>query len=283
MRMHFISGLPRSGSTLLSAVLRQNPRFTASIISPVGKIFNAIMEACSQANEAAVFVADGQRECLLRACFDAYYGNAPFDVVFDTNRQWTTKIAALAALFPQCRIICCVRNPAAILDSFERLFQRNCWEPSGIFNFDPGGTVYERIEAMTKPGGVFGFAYGALRQAIYGEHANRLIILPYEYFVAHPGAAMQSLHTCLQERADAPYDFENIKPIPGTTEFDARLGTPGLHDLLSRIEPPAERMILPPDIIARYEWNDFWRRQLPTNVTVIGAKNGRQERSREGS
>jgi hypothetical protein len=27
-RLHFISGLPRSGSTLLSAILRQNPRFS---------------------------------------------------------------------------------------------------------------------------------------------------------------------------------------------------------------------------------------------------------------
>jgi len=34
-RLHFISGLPRSGSTLLSAILRQNPRFYAGMTSPV--------------------------------------------------------------------------------------------------------------------------------------------------------------------------------------------------------------------------------------------------------
>ncbi|MBD9680249.1 sulfotransferase, partial [Pseudomonas sp. PDM18] len=33
---HFISGLPRSGSTLLSAILLQNPRFHAGMSSPVG-------------------------------------------------------------------------------------------------------------------------------------------------------------------------------------------------------------------------------------------------------
>ena len=33
-KMHFISGLPRSGSTLLSAILRQNPRFYAAMSSP---------------------------------------------------------------------------------------------------------------------------------------------------------------------------------------------------------------------------------------------------------
>jgi sulfotransferase len=33
--LHFIAGLPRSGSTLLVALLRQNPRFAARISSPV--------------------------------------------------------------------------------------------------------------------------------------------------------------------------------------------------------------------------------------------------------
>ena len=35
--IHFISGLPRAGSTLLAALLRQNPRFSAGMTSPVGR------------------------------------------------------------------------------------------------------------------------------------------------------------------------------------------------------------------------------------------------------
>jgi sulfotransferase len=30
-KMHFISGLPRSGSTLLAGILRQNPQFHAAM------------------------------------------------------------------------------------------------------------------------------------------------------------------------------------------------------------------------------------------------------------
>ncbi|MEG4005469.1 sulfotransferase [Microcoleus sp. Pol11C1] len=36
MKAYFISGLPRSGSTLLAALLRQNPRFYSAMTSPVG-------------------------------------------------------------------------------------------------------------------------------------------------------------------------------------------------------------------------------------------------------
>ena len=36
--IHFISGLPRAGSTLLSAILRQNSAFHAAMTSPVGAL-----------------------------------------------------------------------------------------------------------------------------------------------------------------------------------------------------------------------------------------------------
>jgi len=32
--------------------------------------------------------------------------------VFDTNRQWTTKLPAMVELFPDLRMVCCIRNPA---------------------------------------------------------------------------------------------------------------------------------------------------------------------------
>ena len=62
--IHFISGLPRSGSTLLAAILRQNPHFHAGMSSPVGTLFNALLRQMSQDNEAAVFIDDAQRHDL---------------------------------------------------------------------------------------------------------------------------------------------------------------------------------------------------------------------------
>ncbi|WP_442939260.1 sulfotransferase [Nostoc sp.] len=40
-KIHFISGLPRSGSTLLGALLRQNPRFHASMSSRYIKLIQS--------------------------------------------------------------------------------------------------------------------------------------------------------------------------------------------------------------------------------------------------
>lgn len=67
-QFHFISGLPRSGSTLLSAILSQNPRFHAGMSGPVGGTFNTLLGELSGRNEYSVFINDEQRKRLLKVC-----------------------------------------------------------------------------------------------------------------------------------------------------------------------------------------------------------------------
>src|SRR5258707_2492113 len=180
--LHFISGLPRSGSTLLAALLRQNPRFHAGMTSPVGSLYVAMLAETSGRNEFSVFISDHQRRALLDGVFTAYYEAVHrHKLVFDTNRIWCTQAAGLAQLFPQSRIICCVREVSWIIDSIERLVQRNPFEPSKIFNFDTGGTVYGRADGAAGATGFVGAAYNALQQAVFGGHAKQLILVQYDY------------------------------------------------------------------------------------------------------
>jgi sulfotransferase len=65
--------LPRSGSTLLAAILRQNPRFHAGMSSPVASLFMALQGAMSRRNEAAVFIDEVQKRELLKGIFASYY------------------------------------------------------------------------------------------------------------------------------------------------------------------------------------------------------------------
>src|SRR5437868_5785732 len=186
--IHFISGLPRAGSTLLSAILRQNPRFRAGMTGPVGSLVEAMLRNMSMSNETAIFISDAQREALLRAVFATFYAEVPAgDVVFDTNRLWCTKLPLLATLFPQARVICCVRDIPWIFDSIERLIRRNKFQPSGIFNFEPGGNVYSRIDALGSNTGMVGYAWHALREAFFGEQHDRLLVVTYETLVSDPG------------------------------------------------------------------------------------------------
>ena len=256
-RVHFISGLPRSGSTLLAALLRQNPRFHAGMTSPVGSLFTALLRQMSQENEASVFIDDAQRAAILTAVFQAYYHDVQDKVVFDTNRLWCAKLPALAELFPQAKVICCVRHVPWILDSIERLIRRNKFEPSRIFNFDPGGTVYSRVEGLGTGTGMVGFAWNALREAFFGEQSDKLLLLTYETLTSDPRRALEALYAFIGEPAFA-HDFDNVE-YDAAAEFDARLGTPGLHTVSRVVRPTERETILPPDLFRRVEQDSFWR------------------------
>ena len=47
----WITGLPRSGSTLLAAILRQNPRFHAGMTSPAGSLFRDMLNQLGAGSE----------------------------------------------------------------------------------------------------------------------------------------------------------------------------------------------------------------------------------------
>jgi sulfotransferase len=164
--IHFISGLPRSGSTLLAALLRQNPRFQAGMSGPLAGLFGALLGQMSARNEYSVFIDDTQRERIVHGLFDNFYADSPADVIFDTSRGWCGWMPAIARLFPEAKVIACVREMPWVLDSIERLVQRNVFSPSSIFNYSPGGTVYTRANGVVAPDGMVGGPYDALKQAL---------------------------------------------------------------------------------------------------------------------
>lgn len=247
---HFISGLPRSGSTLLAALLRQNPDVRANMTSPVGSLVGAVLSESSAGHESASFYTEAQREALLRGLFENYYAPlGPAGVVFDTNRGWTARLDLLARLFPDCRVICCVRDVPWILDSVERLIRKNPLELSKMFGFSATGNVYTRAEQMMNANGMVGAPLAGLKQAMHGLETRRLLLLPYDTLVSHPQVAMDSIYA-FTGMNPFKHDFENVQF--DATEFDARLGTPGLHEVRPQVRPAERRSILPPDVWERY-------------------------------
>jgi sulfotransferase len=254
--LHFISGLPRSGSTLLAAILRQNPRFHSGMSSPVGSLFLALQGAMSRRNEAAVFIDEDQKRELLKGLFTGYYHAVhPHKLVFDTNRAWCSKLPTLVQLFPQAKVICCVRHVPWIMDSIERLIRDNAFELSGIFGYEALNTVYTRVNRLATSDGLVGFAIDALREAFWGEHANRLILVGYEALAKNPEATLRQLYDFLGEPWFA-HDFDNVEFE--ADEFDLALGTPNLHKVRRKVEWIDRRSVLPPELFERFVNDAFW-------------------------
>ncbi len=267
--IHFISGLPRSGSTLLSAILRQNPAFHAGMSGPMGGLFGSLLGEMSARNENSVFIGDSHRQAILRGLIENYYAvETERRVVFDTHRSWCTRMPALAELFPGSKVIACVREVQWIVDSVERLVRRNKLQPSLMFNFQAGGTVYSRADLLAGPDGLVGYAHRAVREAFYGDHPQNLLLLQYETLTSEPARALGAIYDFIGE----PSFDHNFKDVHfEDARFDARAGTPGLHSVARQVQHQERPSILPPDLFRRFAGESFWRSPgfIPGKVLVV--------------
>lgn len=268
---HFISGLPRSGSTLLSALLRQNPAFTAGISSPLGTLFHATRNAMGAWNETSVLLNDAHRERILRGLFDSYYADQQDKrVVFDTNRAWCARLPALKRLFPDAKVVCCVRSVAWIMDSIERLAREHPFQESRLFNNDSErATVFTRVDALAQNDRFVGFAWSALKEAVYGEHADSLLLVDFDLLTAAPAKVLRLVYDFIGEPW-FEHDFENV--VFDAPDFDQQLGLPGLHRVRSRVGPVRRQTVLPPDLFARLDALSFWRDLGNSRANMIAAK-----------
>jgi sulfotransferase len=271
---HFISGLPRSGSTLLSAILRQNPRFSVALASPVVSMIEAIQPYTS-GGEYSLFFNDATRTDMFHGLFDSFYkqtiAKLPDNpVVFDSNRFWTGYAPLVAHLYPSARIICCVRDIGWIIDSFEKLLAKNPLQLTRIFGNGPRNSVLARSENMMNPeNGLIGLPYYKFNEAWFGEQARRLIVVPYNNLVKEPKRTLQRLYAELGE-SQFEHDLHHVE-FDDVSEYDAYIGMPGLHTVRKKVEFQERAPILPPEIFFKYATAQFWDKpELNTrSVTII--------------
>ncbi len=264
---HFISGLPRSGSTLLAAILRQNPRIHAAMTSPVGTLFTSLHTTMGLGNEFSEFIEDKQRERMLRGIFNLFYQDHPHEVIFDTNRLWCAILPLLLRLFPEAKILCTVRNVAWIMDSIERLVRKNSLSPSRLFNNGAeSDTIYHRVETLAQRDRMVGFPFYALKEAFYSPEARNLLIIDYDLLAQAPEKVIPLVYQFLNE-TPFDHDFENLDYQEPS--FDARLGMHGLHEIKRKVALRPRATLLPPDLFKQYSQLDFWKNGEGSLASVI--------------
>lgn len=266
-KIHFIAGLPRSGSTLLAALLRQNPRFHASMSSPLARMVSSVL--VEMAGEDAPLVSAEKRRHVLRKLFDAFYAeeSASREVIFDTNRGWGARLPLLAELFGDVKMVCMVRDVASVVDSFEVLVRRNVFDRSRLFLNEPErATVYTRAEALLLPNRTIGYALASLKEAFYGEHARSLLLVEYDHLVNFPGQTLKLIYEFLGEPL-FEHRFDTLQY--DAREFDAGIATPGLHRVKPSVQPVTRQTVVPPDLRDRLSQLNFWRQPGYDQVHVV--------------
>jgi len=257
-KIHFISGLPRSGTTLLSTILNQNPRFSASISGPLARMVRSIITESQAQGGYRTQCPENKRKLLIQNLVKTYYHDSS-SIAFDTNRGWTLMTPLLRDAFPQAKMICCVRDVPWIVDSFEQLLRKNPYSVSSLFSQDEAVDVYSRAGTLIRPDRTLGFALNGLKQAVFGGEKEMIMMVNYDDLCQQPRAVMQDVYGFLEE----PYyehDFNNV--AASYDEFDQDMNLKGMHTVRKKIEHLVREPILPPDLWRQLEGLSFWRESL---------------------
>jgi sulfotransferase len=256
-KYHFIAGLPRSGSTLLSAILKQNPRFHADISDPLLEFSRSIIQTvhANVGMEASVPVEKRRDMCL--GLFERFYKDKP-EVCFNTNRGWAANTAMARDLFPNSKMIICVRDIPWILDSFEVLNTKNPYTVKALFQHQDLLTVYHRVNSLMGLEGAGGYVAGPIactKQALFSNDKDMLCVVHYNALAQQPKLVMQQIYEFLGEPW-FEHDFNNVED--SYDEFDEQTNIKGLHTIKKRVEFIQRKPIIPADLWQQYESQSFW-------------------------
>jgi len=263
MKFYFDCGLPRSGSTLLTALLNQNPNIHAGNLSPVFELMYYTNEILHKEQAQAVPKPKVFQEIVTNTLIN-YYSDVNNPVVIDKCRAWPAHIDILKKYVTNNpKLICTVRHPLDILASFITLFHKD-----GTLNFIDKAMTEQKIPItddnrchyMMHPGGIVWESMNALATAFRQKQQHHIHFIQYDDLVSNPSQEIAKLHGFL-ELDPFVYDFDNI--VAKNKEKDEVYGLLTMHEVrktISKISKPYTE-VLSSEVINKYINYDFWNQQ----------------------
>jgi sulfotransferase len=213
----FLTGLPRSGSTLLCSILSQNKKIAAGRIS---NLCDVMWSAQTSLNNYASIsgVQATNNDLILSELPKLYYFQDQAKVIFDQCRAWTLPAnlqMIIQHITYEPKIVCLTREIKEIEQSYVDLFARN-----GRNDFV--GSAYENE---------------LIRNVAAVEYAKKLPQewvhwIDYNDLVESTESVLDGIYSFIgQERFD--HDLENI--VCDFSDSESSGGLIGLHDVRKQI------------------------------------------------
>jgi len=239
--IHFIAGLPRSGSTLLCNLLAQNTRIQTTSTSGIINIVNLVNDEWKNIFGTAVHPASAaDRKRVIEGIMQDYF-DEPGDqhpIVFDKSRGWLGQLwLAELALGRKAKVLVCVRDIRDVLASFEQLWRRNAgtWgQPQEQGHYLDWQTVEGRCDVLMRQDQVVGGAYQRIKTALARGARDRMHFVEFEKMTSNPRETTRGIYEFLGEPL-FDHNFDNVEQV--TWEDDYMHGIPGLHKIRQKIEP----------------------------------------------
>jgi sulfotransferase len=236
-----LSGLPRSGSTLLCAILSQNPKIHAEGNSAVCQLMWDIQQSgCKEqikANNREQTMID-----LISLVPQIYYSNidSKESIIVDKCRSWTlpNNIELLTKYIDSdIKIIVLERPILEIVNSFAKLYKKNNIEKDFSYYLDVNsepimrslnGVLYAKQQSLLKKDTFLFIKYNDLIQNTKQTIQKIYDICGWNYF---------------------EHDFLNI--VPKYKENDYEYNLVGFHDVYPTIRANDNTIVLPLELVEK--------------------------------
>ena len=291
-KYYFMAGLPRAGSTLLSTLLNQNPRFHSGPSSPVlGTMYATHDNFLSNELYTGYPKPDSVNQ-IIGSIIDNWYHDIEKPVVIDKNRAWCARVPFIEGYIKQeAKIIVPVRRLDEILASILTMIKRNPFKDGQPrINFVDEYLVKNNIpindetrcQHLLNPDGIIWESLNATKLGVDEGHGNKFHYVDYNDLVNDPQTELNKIYTFLGEES-FEHSFDNLSNQHREDDLTT-YGLGDMHEVHSKLEKtssdPSE--VLPASVIKLYNDNketlEFWKQPIQTfsTQTQIVAPNTNQ-------
>lgn len=268
-KYYFMGGLPRSGSSLLSAILNQNPNVYSGPSSPVLG-FMVGMEQMIASNELhrAYPNAEGVSN-IQKSLIKNYYKNINQPIIIDKNREWTTQIQGIELFInPQAKIICPVRDISEILTSFIKLIHNNPYEEGNTkINFIDEMLIKSNIPItddnrcliLGGETGILGSTLISIKNALDSGFGDRIHFVEYKDLTSKPQETVNKIYQFLGE-PEYQHDFSNLENTHREDDLNT-YGIKTMHEVRKELKYTSSNPsdVLSEEILKECKGKEFWR------------------------
>ena len=275
-KFYFMAGLPRAGSTLLSTLLNQNPRFYSGPSSPVLGAMFATHDNFQNNELYTGYPKPNQVQEIVGSVIRHWYSDVEQEVIFDKNRAWCARVPFIEGYIGQeAKIIVPVRRVDEILTSLLTMVHRNTFvEGQPRINFVDEQLVKNNIPItdhnrceylLVAQGGIVYESLNATKMGVDEGHSDKFHYVDYNDLVTDPQGELNNIYEFLGEES-FEHTFDNLSNEHREDDLTT-YGLSDMHEVHSKLEKtsadPSE--VLPESIIKLYNDNkkilEFWNEQ----------------------
>jgi len=227
--IYFLSGLPRSGSTLLGSILNQNPDVYVSPTSPLLDLLCLQNEALNRVKEQYTFDDATQSESIYNALPKAFYQHINKPHIIDKHRAWARNVMpAQMHISSDPKVICTYRPVAEVVVSFLKLVSK---DPSNFIDAELRKkhiaiTTENRAKELWE--GYISDPWQSLQIGLQNYKKN-LYFVSYSDLISAPSITIDGVYDFLGiDRYQ--HEFDNISNSCGESK-DAAWGLKDLHTI----------------------------------------------------